>query len=115
MYETDMLDIIWSPPVPPTVLSFRVSFKAIDIPASEVKGIIENNMVSWNPDLHRYEGFNKIDAIKELRSHFRLQPRNYYTRSTDSEFPEWRLGLKESKEMVEAIYNEGVASGLYRG
>jgi hypothetical protein len=104
------LDIKYNPPVPMTVNSFQLTFQAITIPVDEVRGIVESHFVCY--DLGTLEGFNKINAIKELRSHFQLQTNKYYTMygNTDLNF-----GLREAKDMVDAVYQEGLDSGKYRG
>jgi len=105
-----MLDIEYNPPVPVTVNHFRLTFQAITIPVEEVRGIVENNFVCY--DMGTLEGFNKISAIKELRSHFQLQTNKYYTMYGNSSL---NFGLREAKDMVDAVYQEGLDSGKYRG
>ena len=113
-----MLDIEYNPPVPMTVNHFRLTFQSITIPVEEVRGIVENNFVCYTHDYDvvsdkgTLEGFNKISAIKELRSHFQVQTNNYYTMYGNSAL---NFGLREAKDMVDAVYQEGLDSGKYRG
>jgi len=106
-----MLEIVYNPPIPQTVKSFTVTFGRVDIPAMEIMGIVDNNFVCWNDDLLCYEGFNKISAIKELREHFQLKTKTYH--SMYGFFNLW-IGLREAKDMIDAVYNEGVLAGNYR-
>ena len=106
-----MYEIIWNPPVPQTVKSFKVTFGSMTIPVEEIKGIVDNNFECWNPDLRLYEGFNKINAIKELRSHFQLLTNRDYTMYGPSDL---FVGLREAKEMIEAVLDEGIDAGNYR-
>jgi len=98
-----MYEIIWNPPVPQTVKSFKVTFGSIVIPVEEIKGIVNNNFECWNPD--------KINAIKELRSHFQVLTNRDYTMYGPSDL---FVGLREAKEMIEAVLDEGIDAGNYR-
>jgi hypothetical protein len=110
-----MLDIVWNPPVPMTVKGFQLTFQPITIPVEEIRGIVENHFVCYTHDFSddgNFEGFNKINAIKELRSHFQLQTSKYYTMYGNTGL---NFGLREAKDMVDAVYNEGIETGKYRG
>jgi hypothetical protein len=106
-----MLDIVWNPPVPQTVQSFKVTFGSVDISVEEVRGIVENHFVCWNQDVKVYEGFNKIFAIKELRDHFQLLTKTFYEMWGH---PTLWISLREAKEMIDAVYQEGLDAGKYR-
>ena len=78
------------------VESFVVDIK---IPAWEVREIVERNFTGCGEC--SFCGFMKINAIKELRDvHFGL--------------PYLNIGLREAKEMIEAIYNQGLEAGNYK-
>ena len=71
------------------------------IPVQEVRDIVERNFTTRNSCNDTYSGFMKINAIKELRdTHFGI----YHL----------SIGLREAKEMVEAVYNEGIEAGNYK-
>lgn len=70
----------------------------INIPVWEVRYIVERNFTGCGEC--SLCGFNKINAIKELRdTHFNV--------------PYLSVGLREAKEMVEAVYNQGLEAGNY--
>ena len=84
------------------VKSFNLS---MTLPVQEVRNIVEANFnhsmvtsVGAEPT-YAYAGFNKITAIKQVRE---LLSAPYQT-----------IGLREAKEMVEAVWEEGIASGNY--
>tara|TARA_B000000460_G_scaffold133346_1_gene93940 strand:+ start:1092 stop:1430 length:339 start_codon:yes stop_codon:yes gene_type:complete len=75
--------------------SFNIN---VAIPAIEVRRIVERNFNQEGD--YGWASFNKITAIKEVRdSHLGI--------------PYLSIGLREAKEMVEAIYQEGVSAGNY--
>ena len=77
------------------VESFNLDIK---VPVWEVRLIVERNFVESGE--YGLAGFNKITAIKEVRtSHLGI--------------PYLSVGLREAKEMVEAVYNEGIEAGNY--
>ena len=70
------------------------------IPVQEVRDIVERNFTTRNSFNDTYSGFMKINAIKELRdTHFGI----YHL----------SIGLREAKEMIEAVFNEGIEAGNY--
>jgi len=105
-YCPSELEILWNPQ---TVQVFKVTFGKVTIPVGEVRSIVESHFVCYREGA--YEGFNKIACIKELREHFQLLTRTPYEMW---DYPTLWLGLREAKEMVDAVYQEGLESGLYR-
>ena len=81
------------------VKSFNIT---VTLPVQEVRLIVERNfnhtqqLSSGNVG---YAAFNKITAIKEVRA---LLSANFSY-----------MGLREAKEMVEAVWEEGVEAGNY--
>ena len=69
----------------------------ITLPVSEVRLIVERNFNHAGD--YGFAEFNKISAIKELRG--LTTPYN-------------PIGLREAKEMVEAVHLEGTEAGKYR-
>ena len=70
----------------------------IKIPVWEVRYIVERNFTGCGDC--SFCGFMKINAIKEVRdTHFSVA---YLS-----------VGLREAKEMVEAVYNQGLEAGNY--
>ena len=70
----------------------------IKIPFWEVRYIVERNFTGCGNC--EFCGFMKINAIKELRdTHFGI---SYLG-----------IGLREAKEMIEAVYNQGIEAGNY--
>jgi len=75
----------------------------ITMPVQVVRELVERNFV-YIGNLG-FAGFNKIDAIKELRDLCNI--RTYGN-------TRWSIiGLREAKEMVEAVYDEGIEAGNY--
>jgi len=102
-----MFSITWNPN---TIRSFQLSFPTVTVPIEEIRGIVEANFIHWSDGKH--SGFNKINAIKELRGHFQLQTNKYYVMYGNTNL---KIGLREAKEMIEAVYEEGIEAGNYRG
>ena len=75
----------------------------IIMPVQVVRELVERNFVSTGN--YGFAGFNKITAIKELRE--------LVTIRTSGNTKCLNLGLREAKEMVEAVYNEGIETGNY--
>jgi len=75
----------------------------ITMPVQVVREIVERNFVSTGN--YGFAGFNKITAIKELRE--------LGTIRTSGGTRCLNLGLREAKEMVEAVYQEGEQDGNY--
>ena len=74
----------------------------ITMPVQVVRELVERHFV-YTGNMG-FAGFNKIDAIKELRGLGSI----YFGHLGVS-----HLGLREAKEMVEAVYCEGVEAGNY--
>lgn len=75
----------------------------ITMPVQVVREIVERNFVSTGN--YGFAGFNKITAIKELRELGTIRPIG----ATHC----LNLGLREAKEMIEAVYQEGEQDGNY--
>lgn len=75
----------------------------ITMPVQVVRELVERNFVHTGN--YGFAGFNKITAIKELRELGTIRPIGTTHCSN--------LGLREAKEMVEAVYQEGVDDGNY--
>jgi len=89
-----MFSITWNPN---TIRSFQLSFPTVTVPIEEIRGIVEANFIHWSDGKH--SGFNKINAIKELRGHFQLQTNKYYVMYGNTNL---KIGLREAKEMIAA-------------
>ena len=76
----------------------------IKIPVWEVRYIVERNFTGCGDC--GFCGFMKINAIKELRE--------LGTIRTSGNTRCLNLGLREAKEMVEAVHLEGTEAGKYR-
>jgi len=74
----------------------------ITMPVEVVRELVERNFVYTGT--YGFAGFNKITAIKELRELGTI--RSIGTACTN-------LGLREAKEMVEGVYQEGAEAGNY--
>ena len=81
------------------VKSFNIT---VTLPVEEVRNIVERNF-NYTQQLsngnYGYAAFNKITAIKEVRSLLS----NHFS----------YMGLREAKEMVEAVWEEGIEAGNY--
>lgn len=81
------------------VKSFNIT---VTLPVEEVRNIVERNF-NYTQRLpngnYGYAAFNKITAIKEVRS------------LLSSHFS--HMGLREAKDMVEAVWEEGIEAGNY--
>jgi len=75
----------------------------ITMPVQVVRELVERNFVHTGN--YGFAGFNKITAIKELRELGSIRT----TGNTNC----LNLGLREAKEMVEAVYDEGIEAGNY--
>ena len=75
----------------------------ITMPVQVVRELVERNFVHTGN--YGFAGFNKITAIKELR-----ELGSIHTTGNTSCL---NLGLREAKEMVEAVYDEGIEAGNY--
>jgi hypothetical protein len=75
----------------------------ITMPVQVVRDLVERNFIHSGD--YGFAGFNKIFAIRELRALGSIQP----VGNTNC----LNLGLREAKEMVEAVYAEGVEAGNY--
>jgi len=71
----------------------------VSVPVKMVQELVERNC-SYRG--YTKVGFNKIAAIKELRT---------LISSTDGHV---RLGLRDAKEMIEEVYNAGIEAGEYQ-
>ena len=81
------------------VQSFNIT---VTLPVQEVRLIVERNFThtqQLSSGNVGYAGLNKITAIKEVRA---LLSANFSY-----------MGLREAKEMVEAVWEEGVEAGNY--
>ena len=78
----------------------------ITMPVQIVRELVERNFVYTGN--YGFAGFNKITAIKELRELCSI-PTTGNAIGRDCT----RIGLREAKEMVEAVYNEGIEAGNY--
>ena len=81
------------------VKSFNIT---VTLPVEEVRNIVERNF-NYTKELPGgnigFAAFNKITAIKEVR----LLLSNHFS----------HMGLREAKEMVEAVWEEGIEAGNY--
>ena len=75
----------------------------ITMPVQIVRELVERNFAHTGN--YGFAGFNKITAIKELRELGSIRT----TGNTSC----LNLGLREAKEMVEAVYDEGIEAGNY--
>jgi len=88
----------------PLALEVVESFSfSITIPVQDIRELVERNFVYTGN--YGFAGFNKITAIKELRELCSI-PTTGNANCT-------RIGLREAKDMVEAVYNEGIEAGNY--
>ena len=88
----------------PLALEVVESFSfSITMPVQDIRELVERNFVYTGN--YGFAGFNKITAIKELRELGSIRT----TGNTSC----LNLGLREAKEMVEAVYNEGIDAGNY--
>ena len=85
----------------------------INVPVQIVREIVERHFnQSGNYGL---AGFNKINAIKEVRSlTHSIRTTGYGMGTSYNETTVASVGLREAKEMVEAVHLEGTEAGKYR-
>jgi len=89
------------------VASFTFS---ITLPVEVIKELIERHFSSKLGG-RPYSGFNKIGAIKELRNHT-IGFLDYDYKALGPR-PVLGLGLREAKDIIEAVYREGIDAGNY--
>ena len=75
----------------------------ITMPVQVMRELVERHFV--HTGTYGFAGFNKINAIREVREFGSIR--------TAGNTNCLNLGLREAKEMVEAVYNEGVDAGNY--
>ena len=91
----------------PTIKNITIHIAPLTIPVQEIEGIIQNN---WSYQNGEVIGFNKINAIKELREHFRVTTNRLYYMPLSNKC---LIGLREAKEIIEAVYLDGVERGIW--
>ena len=91
----------------PTIKNITIHKAPLTIPVQEIEGIIQNN---WSYQNGEVIGFNKINAIKELREHFRVTTNRLYYMPLSNKC---LIGLREAKEIIEAVYLDGVERGIW--